>query len=420
MKKTFAAILSGAAAWLLLLAMLLGGVFVCTTSTAFYEHEYQKYDNAAAIGISEENLMNVTRGLLSYLWGDRDTLDMQAEIGGQLREVFTQREKDHMVDVRNLVALARWAMIGFAVLGIAAWVGAAMLVKKEKRGLRACGIGYLAGAALLLALVGIVVLLAMQDFTAVFIQFHHIFFTNDLWLLDANDMLIQMVPEPFFVDCAVLIAELFAVGLAVTAVIAIAMICHKEKDEDEDEDDWPLRRVGGSKGDDFYRIEHREKEKEERPDASEIFARMGLEDGGEDEELPVAGIAQAEPATVCPEAVNAPLTPENGELSVRLELKLDMRAERREDGRLVLVLDPDSKPQVSLTSAPGQLTFAIDSNERVRVETGLPQETVVREDMDVPQVRSRIVEPAPTPEELLQQMDELMKGFPMGGAEDEK
>ena len=147
---------------------------------------------------------------------------------------------------------------------------------------------------------------------------------------------------------------------------------------------------------------------------------MGLEDGGEDEELPVAGIAQAEPATVCPEAVNAPLTPENGELSVRLELKLDMRAERREDGRLVLVLDPDSKPQVSLTSAPGQLTFAIDSNERVRVEAGLPQETVVREDMDVPQVRSRIVEPAPTPEELLQQMDELMKGFPMGGAEDEK
>ena len=53
MKKTFAAILSGAAAWLLLLAMLLGGVFVCTTSTAFYEHEYKKYDNAAVIGISD-------------------------------------------------------------------------------------------------------------------------------------------------------------------------------------------------------------------------------------------------------------------------------------------------------------------------------------------------------------------------------
>ncbi|MGN1248981.1 MAG: TIGR01906 family membrane protein [Candidatus Spyradocola sp.] len=416
MKKTFAAILSGAAAWLLLLAMLLGGVFVCTTSTAFYEHEYEKYDNAAAIGISDENLMIVTRGLLGYLWGDRDSLDMQVEIGGQLREVFTQREKDHMVDVRNLVALARWAMIGFAVLGIAAWVGAALLVRKEPRGLRVCGVGYLAGAALLLALVGIVVLLAMQDFTAVFIQFHHIFFTNDLWLLDANDMLIQMVPEPFFVDCAVLIAELFAVGLAVTAVIAIAMICRKEKEEDED--DWPLTRVGRTKGDDFYRIER--KDKEERPDASEIFARMGLEDGDEDEELPVAGIAKAEPVTMRPEGVVAPLTPENGELSVRFEMKLDMRAEKREDGRLVLVLDPDSKPQVSLTSAPGQLTFAIDSGERVRVEAGLQQEAVVREDADVPDVRSRIVEPAPTPEELLQQMDELMKGFPMGGAEDGK
>ena len=61
-----------------------------------------------------------------------------------------------------------------------------------------------------------------------------------------------------------------------------------------------------------------------------------------------------------------------------------------------------------------------EDGERVRVEAGLQQEAVVREDADVPDVRSRIVEPAPTPEELLQQMDELMKGFPMGGAEDEK
>ena len=243
MKKTVAAILSGAAAWLLLLAMLLGGVFICTTSTAFYEREYQKYDNAAAIGISEENLMLVTRGLLGYLWGSRDSLDMQVEIGGQLREVFTQREKDHMVDVRGLIELARYAMFGFAVLGAAAWVGAVLLAKKEKDGLRACGIGYLAGAALLFVAVGVVVLLAMQDFTAVFVKFHQIFFTND-----------QMVPEPFFVDCASLIAILFAVGFVLTAAIAVTMICFKRK---ADEETWPLTRVGSAKGDNFYKIEQK-------------------------------------------------------------------------------------------------------------------------------------------------------------------
>ncbi|MDY4517388.1 MAG: TIGR01906 family membrane protein [Candidatus Spyradocola sp.] len=416
MKKTVAAILSGAAAWLLLLAMLLGGVFVCTTSTAFYEHEYKKYNNAAVIGISDENLMNVTRGLLGYLWGSRDSLDMQAEIGGQLREVFTQREKDHMVDVRNLVTLARWAMVAFAVLGAAAWVGAALLARREKHGLRVCGIGYLAGAVLLLALVGIVVLLAMQDFTAVFIKFHQIFFTNDLWLLDADDMLIQMVPEPFFMDCAALIAILFAVGLAATAAIAIVMICRKDKTE---EGNWPLTRVGGANGDDFYKIEH--KEKEERPDASEIFARMGLEDGGEEEELPVTNIEQAEPATARPAAprVGEPLTPENGELSVRFEMKLDMKVEKSEDGRLVLVVDPDSKPHVSLTSSPGQLTFAIGGGNGAlpRGEERAHADVCIEEKVPMPEARPRIVEPAPSPEELLQQMDELMKGFPKGDGE---
>ena len=99
MKKKLAGILSAVAAWLLLLSMLLTGVFICTTSRAYYRHEYQKYGQAQNIGIDDDGLMRITNALLDYLWGSRDSLDMQAEINGQLREVFTQREKDHMVDV---------------------------------------------------------------------------------------------------------------------------------------------------------------------------------------------------------------------------------------------------------------------------------------------------------------------------------
>ena len=88
MRKFFAAVLSAAAAWMLLIAMLLAGVFICTTSKAFYEHEYDKYDNAATIGVTDETLMEITDGLLDYLWGRRENLDMQAEINGEMREVF--------------------------------------------------------------------------------------------------------------------------------------------------------------------------------------------------------------------------------------------------------------------------------------------------------------------------------------------
>ena len=40
MKKKLAGILSAVAAWLLLLSMLLTGVFICTTSRAYYRHRY--------------------------------------------------------------------------------------------------------------------------------------------------------------------------------------------------------------------------------------------------------------------------------------------------------------------------------------------------------------------------------------------
>ena len=51
---------------------------------------------------------------------------------------------------------------------------------------------------------------AASDFSRYFIMFHHIFFTNDLWILDpSTDMLINIVPEGFFMDTAARIAFLF-------------------------------------------------------------------------------------------------------------------------------------------------------------------------------------------------------------------
>ena len=48
------------------------------------------------------------------------------------------------------------------------------------------------------------------DFTRYFTIFHQIFFDNDLWILDPRtDLLINIVPEPFFVDTAARIGLLF-------------------------------------------------------------------------------------------------------------------------------------------------------------------------------------------------------------------
>ena len=55
---------------------------------------------------------------------------------------------------------------------------------------------------------------AVIDFDSLFIRFHQIAFTNELWLLDPRtDLMIQLMPTPFFVDYAARMAGLFT-GLA--------------------------------------------------------------------------------------------------------------------------------------------------------------------------------------------------------------
>ena len=62
-----------------------------------------------------------------------------------------------------------------------------------------------------------------SNFTAAFNRFHEIFFDNDLWILDpATDLLINIVPEGFFVDTALRIGLLF--GGSMLVLLAASLI----------------------------------------------------------------------------------------------------------------------------------------------------------------------------------------------------
>ena len=52
----------------------------------------------------------------------------------------------------------------------------------------------------------------MQSWQSVFTRFHHLFFRNDLWILNVEtDLMIQMMPEPFFMALAKGIAIHFVI-----------------------------------------------------------------------------------------------------------------------------------------------------------------------------------------------------------------
>src|SRR5581483_1488142 len=60
-----------------------------------------------------------------------------------------------------------------------------------------------AGAAVTLGGIGLLGALAATDFSELFIQFHLLSFSNDLWLLDPRtDNLIRLFPQEYFLDAA--------------------------------------------------------------------------------------------------------------------------------------------------------------------------------------------------------------------------
>ena len=139
---------------------------------------------------------------------------------GQPREVFNDREIAHMEDVRGLflggLALRR-SSIGLIVVCVV------LLFSRKADVRRVLPKMICAGSALFFAVLAILAAIISTDFNKYFIIFHHIFFNNDLWLLNPDtDLLINIVPEPFFMDTAARIAVTY--GVSVLAVFAICLI----------------------------------------------------------------------------------------------------------------------------------------------------------------------------------------------------
>lgn len=184
----------------------------------YFEKEYTKYNVAAAVDMEMDDLLEVTDEMMAYLKGDREDLHVPTIVGGEEREFFNEREIAHMEDVQGLFLGAiflRRLCVGI----IAASIILLVLAKSDIKHLLPKMICI--GTGLFFFLIAALSLIISTDFTKYFIIFHKIFFDNDLWILDpSTDLLINIVPEPFFMDTAFRIAGTFA-----GSVLAVFFLC---------------------------------------------------------------------------------------------------------------------------------------------------------------------------------------------------
>ena len=172
----------------------------------FYYAHIGPMDLEARTGLTREEIMTAFNEMLDYCLGADEFST------GVLR--WSESGKAHFTDVRVLF------LLDLRVLAVSAGLLVGILLVSRKTGqtpARPLGRGpaFWAGAGL-----GAVFLLAgalaALDFDRAFVLFHALFFPGkDNWLFDpAADQIINILPQEFFRNCAILILALLVLGCA--------------------------------------------------------------------------------------------------------------------------------------------------------------------------------------------------------------
>ncbi len=209
---------------LIVLAIAITCINAVCFDASYYKEEYAKLGTAEYVGVSEPELFAATDILLGYLKGSPSTLDLPVHANGGQEEYYSEREKQHMVDVRKLYQGAIVVMILCYAVGIVMLLACILVNRKQSfpyvmRGLFWGTLALLVGFGLLAAYVA-------TDFNRFWVQFHELFFTNDLWILDpAVSRMIRMFETQFFFDMVTRILAVF-IGI-VTGILIASGIAYK-------------------------------------------------------------------------------------------------------------------------------------------------------------------------------------------------
>jgi len=206
-----------AAKWLFILCLpillLTASIGWAVNSQWLYEYGFEKYNVSQNTGIDEVELEKVATGLISYFNSGEANISLMVMKDGKPFELFNQREVAHLRDVKGLIRLDYWVLLGTLIYTLS-YAGVCLFWQRKKYWRRLAW-GVVGGGSITLALMLALGLGTLFGFDQLFYQFHLISFTNELWQLDpTKDYLIMLFPQSFWYDAA-LFCTLATAGLAI-------------------------------------------------------------------------------------------------------------------------------------------------------------------------------------------------------------
>ncbi len=212
-------ILGVAAKWLFILCLpillLTASLGWAINSLWLYKYGFEKYNVSQTAGLAEVELEKAAKGLISYFNSDEEYISLTVVKDDQPLELFNQREVIHLKDVKGLIWLDYWVLLG-TLIYILGYAGVSFFWRKQ-RYWRRLAWGMVGGSSATLALMLALGLGTLLGFDQLFLQFHLISFTNPFWQLDpTRDYLIMLFPGGFWYD-----ATLFCVLATMTGAVVL-------------------------------------------------------------------------------------------------------------------------------------------------------------------------------------------------------
>lgn len=181
--------------------LLLGSTLRLFTNFSFYQKLYK--ETGVYETFSSQNIVNnATENLFAY-YHNKASLDAN---------FFSNQARMHLADVKaQYLFLQRLFLLFTAtVIILSFWL---IKNREQRRLLKA----FMLASGITLAFTTLAFSGILANFDELFIKFHELLFTNNLWLLPDNDTLIKLFPGSFFV--------VFAKAIVVkTAAIALTML----------------------------------------------------------------------------------------------------------------------------------------------------------------------------------------------------
>jgi len=190
-----------------------GVVIIAFNNDTIYETGFIRYQIPDRTGISPDHLSIVSSELQGYFNDNEKFLSITTFIDGEPTELFNEREIEHMKDVKDLVQAIYWI---FTISGLYLAITSIISILPRYAYWKLILQLLFYGSLLTIGIITLFGLAALSGFDDLFLKFHQLSFSNDLWQLDPRtDYLIMMFPTEFWFDSAIEVALTALYGAAI-------------------------------------------------------------------------------------------------------------------------------------------------------------------------------------------------------------